>query len=203
MASQPPIPPPAPKPLPLGYESPKDKAYRKLVEQPLVPIGIGATIIALTRAAMEIRRGNSRAANKFFRYRVYAQGATVVAAVGGMWYYGTAQEQKGARIERDRLARTAEFEKRLDDLNQAGVGEQAMTSFRKHASEADKRKVSTIADLDLTGTSWDKLPAETAPASEKTPEKTQQVNTSNPPMPTSGRFSQKDPLASNRGGKSE
>ncbi|TIA87278.1 hypothetical protein E3P81_03998 [Wallemia ichthyophaga] len=189
----------SPKPLPLGYESPKDKAYRKLVEQPLVPIGIGATIIALTRAAMEIRRGNSRAANKFFRYRVYAQGATVVAAVGGMWYYGTAQEQKGARIERDRLARTAEFEKRLDDLNQAGVGEQAMTSFRKHASEADKRKVSTIADLDLTGTSWDKLPAETAPASEKTPEKTQQVNTSNPPMPTSGRFSQKDPLASNRG----
>ncbi|TIC01122.1 terpene synthase [Wallemia mellicola] len=166
MASQPPIPPPAPKPLPLGYESPKDKAYRKFVEQPLVPIGIGATIIALTRAAMEIRRGNSRAANKFFRYRVYAQGATVVAAVGGMWYYGTAQEQKGARIERDRIAQKEEFERRLSELDQESVSEQAHKGFKKH-SEAPSAKAS-IADLDLSGTSWEKLPA------------------ASPPMPNSG-----------------
>lgn len=165
-----------------------------------VDTGIGATIIALTRAAIEIRRGNSRAANKFFRYRVYAQGATVVAAVGGMWYYGTAQEQKGARIERDRLAQKAEFEKRLNDLNDAGVSEQALTSFRKHAEDAN-RKTSSIADLDLSGTSWEKLPAEPLPSAE--PAQPPQPNTSSPPMPSSGRFSQKNPLSSSRAPKSE
>lgn len=146
-------------------------------------LGIGATIIALTRAAMEIRRGNSRAANKFFRYRVYAQGATVVAAVGGMWYYGTAQEQKGARIERDRIAQKEEFERRLSELDQESVSEQAHKGFKKH-SEAPSAKAS-IADLDLSGTSWEKLPA------------------ASPPMPNSGRFTQKDPLASNRVATSE
>ncbi|KAJ9115959.1 hypothetical protein QFC22_005102 [Naganishia vaughanmartiniae] len=57
--------------------------WKKCKKQPLVPLGALATCIALAGATAALRSGNRVQFNKYLRYRVAAQGVTVVAAVGG------------------------------------------------------------------------------------------------------------------------
>ncbi|KAL0252693.1 hypothetical protein I308_102085 [Cryptococcus tetragattii IND107] len=55
------------------------KILDKCKEQPFVPLGAGATVAALLGASYHLRKGNRTRFNQFLRFRVYAQGATVVA----------------------------------------------------------------------------------------------------------------------------
>lgn len=48
----------------------------------LVTAGIAATVVALVAASSALQRGNRTQFNKFLRYRVAAQGLTVIAALG-------------------------------------------------------------------------------------------------------------------------
>ncbi|GHJ90167.1 hypothetical protein NliqN6_6569 [Naganishia liquefaciens] len=57
--------------------------WNKCKQQPLVPLGIVATCIALMGATGALRSGNRAQFNRYLRYRVAAQGVTVVAAVAG------------------------------------------------------------------------------------------------------------------------
>ncbi|KAI5477954.1 hypothetical protein MNV49_005746 [Pseudohyphozyma bogoriensis] len=59
-----------------------EKFSHKFKEEPLVPIGILATVVALGGATSALQKGNRTQFNKFLRYRVAAQGVTVVAALG-------------------------------------------------------------------------------------------------------------------------
>ncbi|KAK0522301.1 Respiratory supercomplex factor 1, mitochondrial [Tilletia horrida] len=68
-------------------EEPKDKLFRKLKEQPLVPIGSLLTCAALIAASHQLRKGNRTEFNRALRWRVGFQGLTVVAAVAGSLYY--------------------------------------------------------------------------------------------------------------------
>jgi len=68
-------------------EPPRDKLFRKLKEQPLVPIGSLLTCAALIAASHQLRKGNRAAFNRALRWRVGFQGLTVVAAVAGSLYY--------------------------------------------------------------------------------------------------------------------
>lgn len=53
-----------------------------------MPIGALLTTAAVFLAGKSIRTGQRREAQKWFRYRVGFQGATIVALVVGGWYYG-------------------------------------------------------------------------------------------------------------------
>lgn len=69
-------------------EAPRDKFFRKMREQPLVPIGSLLTCGALIAASNHLRSGNRDQFNKALRWRVGFQGLTVLAALVGSFYYG-------------------------------------------------------------------------------------------------------------------
>ncbi|KAH9470660.1 hypothetical protein MJO28_003514 [Puccinia striiformis f. sp. tritici] len=73
---------------------------RKFKEQPLVPIGAGATTIALLGAGRAIQRGESNSFNLWCRYRVVFQALTLVAALGGSLYYNK-ERQETQRIKEE------------------------------------------------------------------------------------------------------
>jgi len=63
------------------------KLSRRLKEEPLIPLGCVLTCWALYGAAKSIRSGDSVTANQMFRKRLYAQAFTIIAMVGGSYYY--------------------------------------------------------------------------------------------------------------------
>ncbi|KAL8278993.1 hypothetical protein RQP46_008662 [Phenoliferia psychrophenolica] len=88
------------------HKSTWDRFSRKFIEEPLVPIGILATCIALGGATSALQKGNRTQFNKFLRYRVAAQGVTVVAALGGSVFY---QQERKALREQEKEARDAKL----------------------------------------------------------------------------------------------
>ncbi|UZJ52463.1 hypothetical protein CBS101457_001783 [Exobasidium rhododendri] len=70
-------------------EAPKHKFWRKMKEQPLVPIGSLLTCGALIVASHHLRTGNRAQFQKALRWRVGLQGVTVVAAMAGTFYLGS------------------------------------------------------------------------------------------------------------------
>lgn len=85
-------------------ESQYERLTRKFREEPLVPIGIVGTCAALFAASVAIRRGDQKRTNQFFRWRIYAQGFTVLAMVSGSVYYGdTRKDAKKIKDEKERI----------------------------------------------------------------------------------------------------
>ncbi|KAK2023027.1 hypothetical protein LX32DRAFT_644996 [Colletotrichum zoysiae] len=83
------------------------KAFRKLREEPLIPLGCGLTVFAFVSAWRAIRRGDSVQANKMFRARVAAQGFTVLAMLAGSIYYNKDRERT-AELRKIKDAKDAE-----------------------------------------------------------------------------------------------
>ncbi|OHE94409.1 hypothetical protein CORC01_10337 [Colletotrichum orchidophilum] len=83
------------------------KVFRKLKEEPLVPLGCGLTVFAFVNAWRAIRRGDANQANKMFRARVAAQGFTVFAMVAGSMYYNKDRERT-AELRKIKEAKDAE-----------------------------------------------------------------------------------------------
>ncbi|KAM0752238.1 hypothetical protein T439DRAFT_324305 [Meredithblackwellia eburnea MCA 4105] len=79
-----------------------ERLTKKFKEEPLVPLGIAATVFALGGATSALQKGNRTQFNKFLRYRVAAQGLTIVAALGGSVYYSN--QRRAVRLE-ERQAR--------------------------------------------------------------------------------------------------
>jgi len=75
---------------------------RKFREQPLVPLGAGATTIALLGAGRAIQRGESNNFNIWCRYRVIFQGLTLIAALGGSLYYNKERNEMQRVKEEER-----------------------------------------------------------------------------------------------------
>lgn len=82
-----------------------DTFSRKFKEQPLVPLGAGATTIALLAAGRAIQRGESNQFNLWCRYRIVFQGLTLIAALGGSLYYNRdrLEAQRVKEEERERM----------------------------------------------------------------------------------------------------
>ncbi|MCJ1230716.1 Respiratory supercomplex factor 1, mitochondrial [Toensbergia leucococca] len=84
-------------PLPSSFDGDTDfyeenrmqKLWRRLKEEPLIPIGCALTCYALLNATRSIRAGDHARTNRMFRARIYAQGFTLVAMVAGSMYYQT------------------------------------------------------------------------------------------------------------------
>ncbi|KAG8906959.1 Respiratory supercomplex factor 1, mitochondrial [Tulasnella sp. 408] len=117
MASQVPIGPP-----PEGIKEGVDfntffqRGLDKCKQQPLVPIGAAITVWSLLGAVREFKRGNSQNVNRYLRFRVVAQGATVAAMlIGSVIYEKSLREQKEAEEKQER-------EKMLAILDSVGDG---------------------------------------------------------------------------------
>ncbi|KAM5545948.1 hypothetical protein V8D89_000074 [Ganoderma adspersum] len=94
------------------------KFERKFKENPFVPVLAGLTTVSLIIAGAKLRRRDSVSLNNWLRVRVLMQGLTVVAVVGGSWWYGQMKHQKEAAAqlashEQDKLIERLAFEKRL------------------------------------------------------------------------------------------
>eukprot|EP01031_Cornospumella_fuschlensis_P026842 gene26843-32440_t len=63
-----------------------EKATRKTKEQPLVPIGIGATLFFLGSGFRSFLRGEKARAQMLMRGRVVAQAFTVIAMGAGAYF---------------------------------------------------------------------------------------------------------------------
>ncbi|GAA5868908.1 hypothetical protein JCM5296_003457 [Sporobolomyces johnsonii] len=84
-----------------------ERFIHKFKEEPLVPIGCAATVAALLAASSALQKGNRTQFNKFLRYRVAAQGLTVVAALGGSIYYQGQRRAERAATEQAKLEAAA------------------------------------------------------------------------------------------------
>ncbi|ORY92716.1 hypoxia induced protein conserved region-domain-containing protein [Leucosporidium creatinivorum] len=89
---------------PPRQQSTWERFSQKFKEEPLVPIGIVATVAALLGATSALQKGNRTQFNKMLRYRVAAQGVTVVAALGGSIYY---QQERRATRDAEQAAKAA------------------------------------------------------------------------------------------------
>ncbi|KAL5630964.1 hypothetical protein BROUX41_000836 [Berkeleyomyces rouxiae] len=121
----------------LYNERPMQKVWRKLREEPLIPLGCFATVFAFTGAYRALRRGDSQSANRMFRYRVGAQGFTVLAMIAGSIYYSRDRERT-AELRRLEEQQNAE-EKRARWLRELEARDAEDKEMRA-ALEARRRK---------------------------------------------------------------
>ncbi|RDD40530.1 HIG1 domain family member 2A, mitochondrial [Trichoplax sp. H2] len=69
-------------------ETPFQKLLRKFKENPFVPLGMLATTVALSYGLVNFRRGDQKMSQMMMRARVGAQGATILAVIGGLLVSG-------------------------------------------------------------------------------------------------------------------
>ncbi|CAO1391194.1 unnamed protein product [Diamesa hyperborea] len=65
-------------------ETGKDKMFRKIKENPMVPIGCLATAGALSFGLYSFKQGERKMSQYMMRARIFAQGFTVVALILGV-----------------------------------------------------------------------------------------------------------------------
>ena len=86
-------------------ETTTQRIFRRLREEPLIPLGMGLTVAALAGAARAIRARDHARVNIMFRRRIYAQGFTLLALVAGSFYL---QKDRESRKEVERLQKEKE-----------------------------------------------------------------------------------------------
>ncbi|KAG8761096.1 Respiratory supercomplex factor 1, mitochondrial [Serendipita sp. 396] len=132
-SAEPAISPPSPH-YGIENETFSDKAKRKIKEEPLVTIGAIATVGALLMATRQFRRGDRRSMNHWLRFRVAAQGFTVLAICS----YGFAIRSRRKAAEeagepataiqplavRQQAKEKEEFQKRLENAVRASKAEE-------------------------------------------------------------------------------
>lgn len=105
-------------------------------EQPLVPIGAILTSAAVVLAAQNIRIGNQRRAQYYFRWRVGLQGATLIALVAGSFIYGSATISEKTKQEQLREKAKLREELWIKELERR---DEATKERRKRAEESKKK----------------------------------------------------------------
>ncbi|KEY68365.1 hypothetical protein S7711_01143 [Stachybotrys chartarum IBT 7711] len=152
------------RPLPSSFdgnddfynEKPFQKAFRKLKEEPLVPLGIGLTVFAFVNAYRALRKGDSQQANRMFRARVAAQGFTVIAMVAGSMYYSKDREMsKELRVLKEQKENEEKRQKWIRELEVRDEEEKAMRARFKEkmlkAAENAEAEANTNASSPNSG----------------------------------------------------
>jgi len=161
-------PDPAPEPAPLNSspipssfdsnpeffeESRAQKLWRKIRQEPLIPVGCAATCYALYMATKSIRAGDHHQTNRMFRARIYAQGFTLLALVAGSIFYKdervrrkqfeTVLEEKKAAEKRDKWIRELEARDKEDQEWRERI-ENSGKEVKEEAKEAAGKVVEEI-----------------------------------------------------------
>lgn len=122
-------------------ESRSQKLFRRIREEPLVPLGCGLTTWAIIGASRSMRKGDHKMTNVFFRRRLYAQAFTIAALVVGNLYW---QKDRVKRKEYEKLVEEKERQEKRDRwLRELEMRDQEEKAFKarlanRRASEANK-----------------------------------------------------------------
>jgi hypothetical protein len=97
----------------------------QLKEEPLIPAFAALTCLALVQASRKMSKGDQRSMNRWLRFRVIAQGATIAALLGYSYVYGFGKfapvDVKHDDQERRRLHSEKErerFESRMKEVEE-------------------------------------------------------------------------------------
>ena len=110
-------------------ESRSQKLFRKIRQEPLIPMGCLATCYALYQASKSIRHGNPVRTNKMFRARIYAQGFTLVAIVAGSIFYK--DERMKRKVFEGKIEEKKQTEKREKWLKELEARDREDTAWRE------------------------------------------------------------------------
>ncbi|CAK7237210.1 Respiratory supercomplex factor 1, mitochondrial [Sporothrix curviconia] len=125
---------PPPDGLPSSFDenaeyqaTPLQKFAKKLIKEPLIPIGCTLTVAAFISATRAIRKGDHHQAQRMFRARVLAQGFTILAIVGGGIYLADdrKKERQQWALERQQKQQ-AETQKWIRELEARDAEEKAL-----------------------------------------------------------------------------
>ncbi|KAG4422643.1 Respiratory supercomplex factor 1, mitochondrial [Cadophora malorum] len=128
-------------PLPSSFDGNADfyeenrwqKFSRRLKEEPLIPLGCALTCWALYNASRSIRAGDSNRTNRMFRARIYAQGFTLLAMIGGSMYWQTDRQK---RKEYDVVI----AEKKAKEKNEAWIKELEARDEEEKELKAERQR---------------------------------------------------------------
>ncbi|KAM0287034.1 hypothetical protein ACHAQH_000719 [Verticillium albo-atrum] len=138
-------------------EKPMAKIFRKLREEPLIPLGAGLTVFAFTQAWRAMRRGDQVSANKMFRARVAAQGFTVLAMIAGSMYYNkdreATKELRKLKEERDGEEKRQKWIRELEIRDEEDKAMRARVMNRRARAEGAKAAEASATPADGEGKS--------------------------------------------------
>lgn len=150
---------------PSEYQAtPLQKFGRKLMKEPLIPIGCTLTVYAFLSATRAIRKGDHHQAQRMFRARVLAQGFTIMAIVGGGIYLADdrKKEREQWALERQQKQQ-AETQKWIKELEARDAEEKALRE--RIARRKELRKAGDTAADDAAAEA--ELEAQLAAATER------------------------------------
>ncbi|PNS21820.1 Respiratory supercomplex factor 1, mitochondrial [Sphaceloma murrayae] len=139
-------------------ESRWQKLRRRLLEEPLIPLGCALTCWALFEASKSMKTGDKHRTNRMFRRRIYAQGFTILAMLAGSAYWET---DRAKRRQYDELSeekkRKDKHEQWIKELEVREEEEQEMRKIRremmrgsapaeKEASENQSKNIRSVLE---------------------------------------------------------
>jgi len=126
-------------------ESRFQKLWRKIRQEPLIPVGCAATCYALYMATKSIRAGDHHQTNRMFRARIYAQGFTLLALVAGSFFYK--DERLKRKVFEAALEEKKSAEKREKWLRELEARDQEDRDWRERIERASQDARAGVQDV--------------------------------------------------------
>jgi len=129
-------------------------------EEPLIPLGMGLTVLALSGAARAIRKRDHAKANIMFRRRIYAQAFTLVSVLAGSaWLQSDREKRKEVedlRKERENVERREKWVKELEGRDEEDrIAREKVRGLverqKKREEEIERRKKEEEVKKDVQG----------------------------------------------------
>ncbi|AGO14110.1 AaceriAER310Wp [[Ashbya] aceris (nom. inval.)] len=108
--------------------------------EPLVPTGVLMTTGAILLAIKNVRSGNRRNAQKWFRWRVGFQTATLVALIAGSFIYGSSKREQLSKEEQLRQKAKMREQLWIEELERRDLE----VRRRKQRAEEARRKAAEM-----------------------------------------------------------